>query len=373
MGYVNKDGSVHLKIIGPGQGSSAYYEADQLERDADVYQGAHIYWDHPTAKESRERPERSLRNFTGVIRGVPQYEKFGEDGPGVYGDALVFKPYRGAVEEMAPYIGVSWRGKGTTVIKNKDGKDTRVAERFTDVKSVDFVTKAGAGGKALPMNESIDQKVDDYLERFRASDQYSEDKPLDEIETQFIEWLEQEDVEEANEEDSMDLQEAQRKLTDSEGEVSSLNEEKEALTKDKDDLTTENEKLKEAVALRDAADLISEEIRSFNETRKKEHKTLLPDITVERLSESLAQGAPMDDGKLDKDKLKSKVTEAIKEEVKYIEELTSKAPGITGMGETQPSDQGQETLKQAFVESYVNTGMDKEEAEKMAKIAAQGR
>ena len=353
--YVKEDGTVRVKIIQPGQGSSAFYQKEQLERDAGIFKGAHVYWDHPSRREAQDRPERSLRNLTGVITDTPRFDENGREGPGVYGTAHIFAPYRAAVEEMAPYIGVSWRGSGTVASKTVDGKPLHVAERFTRVGSVDFVTKAGAGGKAIPFKESAQDEIEQFVSKFEYGHTHGDAAT-------FIEWAMEEEGEGVDMADKTELTKMQESIT--------------TLTTEKETLTTENAKLKEGLALRDAKGLISTEVEAYNAKRLTEHKAQLPDVTCTRLEEALSKSAPIVDGKLDENALKIAVAEAIKEEIKYIETITTstKRPGITGMGESSSTD-AHDRLKATFLETYRRTmpNRSKEELEEMAETAARGR
>ena len=93
---VRDDGVITVKVIAPGWGSSGYYPEDVLERDTSVFTGAKMFWDHPTANDERERPERSLRDLAGKITSAPRYQRDGPAGPGVYAEAQIFEPFRAA-------------------------------------------------------------------------------------------------------------------------------------------------------------------------------------------------------------------------------------------------------------------------------------
>lgn len=355
--YVQEDGTVRVKIIGPGQGSSAFYQKEQLERDATIFKGAHIYWDHPSRREAQDRPERSLRNLTGVITDTPRFEEYGREGPGVYGTARVFSPYRAAVNEMAPYIGVSWRGSGTVITKEIDGKRLHVAERFTHVGSVDFVTKAGAGGKAIPFKEAAQTEIEEFVSKF-------ETVHGDGNAATFVEWA----IEEDEEGEGVDMTEK--------ADMAKMQESNTTLTKANETLTAQNAKLQEGIALRDAKGLISSEVATYNAKRLTERKAQLPDVTCTRLVETLCKSAPVVEGKLDKNALKIAIGEAIKEEITYIETITtsSKKPGITGMGESSSTD-GHDRLVAVLEETYRSTmpNRSEEEIKQMAETAARGR
>ena len=132
-----------------------------------------------------------------------------------------------------------------------------------------------------------------------------------------MEWLDK------PEEDQMEALEVQTKLTEADGRIVILTGANETLTK-------ENAKLAEAIALRDARDIITEAVND------KKHE--LPDVTKTRLIESLTKSAPMKEGKLDGDALTTLMAEAIKAEVEYIGSINKTTPGVTGMGESSGSE-----------------------------------
>ena len=59
---VRRDGTMSLKIIQPGWGSSGYYPKEVIERDIPKVfpAGTKMYWNHATATEEMERPEGCL-------------------------------------------------------------------------------------------------------------------------------------------------------------------------------------------------------------------------------------------------------------------------------------------------------------------------
>lgn len=65
---VRDDGTVPIKVIAPGWGTSGYYPAAVLERDGPTVfaKGTHMYWNHPTLTETIERPERSLSDLAAI-------------------------------------------------------------------------------------------------------------------------------------------------------------------------------------------------------------------------------------------------------------------------------------------------------------------
>lgn len=153
---VRRDGTVGIKIIGPGWGSSGFYDKAVLERDIPraFPPGTHMYWNHPSMSEAMERPERDLRDLAAVVVSQPRWEEQGSQGPGMYAEAAVFAGYREAVDEIAEHIGVSIRGDGVTEFGKADGRQGVIVKEIAKGHSVDFVTKPGAGGRITKIFES---------------------------------------------------------------------------------------------------------------------------------------------------------------------------------------------------------------------------
>lgn len=152
---VGTDGLATIKLIQPGWGSSGYYGKDLLERDgAKTFPvGTKMFWDHLTESEERERPEGSLNNLAAEIVSPPKFME-GADGPGLYAEAKVFEPFREAVNELAPHIGVSIRADGRAHLGEAEGRRGQIVDELVAGHSVDFVTTPGAGGKITQLFES---------------------------------------------------------------------------------------------------------------------------------------------------------------------------------------------------------------------------
>jgi len=183
---VRKDGTISLKVINAGWGSSGYYGADVLKRDGPTAfpNGTHMYVDHPTVQEDAMRPERSVKDLAAQLTGDAHWDESGAKGPGLYADATVFGAWKDTLNEMAPAIGVSIRASGLAKNGTAEGKSGKIIESITQGRSVDFVTVPGRGGEILSLYESA---------RGRASEPGPAQKGPD-----------------------MDLQEAQTKLAESE-------------------------------------------------------------------------------------------------------------------------------------------------------------
>jgi hypothetical protein len=137
-------------IQGDIQGSSGYYPASMLKRDAGVFrEGLPVFLDHPGATEAYDRPERSVRDLAGRLATTAVYE-----GDGLYADVEVYPHWAPVVEAMAGDIGMSIRAAGTVEASTDDTIRGPIVTSLSEAASVDFVTAAGAGGKIVALLES---------------------------------------------------------------------------------------------------------------------------------------------------------------------------------------------------------------------------
>lgn len=136
-------GVYRITVIRPGEGSCGTYTAENLAESAHLFAaGTHMFLDHhaPT-----DRPERSVRDLAGVFLENASVE---EDGS-LSALVRVFPSFNAIVREKFDVIGVSINA--WTYYENDDHN---VVPRFDGVQSVDFVTKAGAGGAITEVLES---------------------------------------------------------------------------------------------------------------------------------------------------------------------------------------------------------------------------
>jgi len=327
---VRRDGTIPVKIIQPGWGSSGYYPADVLERDGPKIfgKGLHMYWNHPTASEEAQRPERDLNDLAGVLASDARWVANAPTGPGLYADALVVEQYRDKVESLAPYIGLSIRALGQAQQGQAEGKSGPIITRLATGQSVDYVTAAGAGGEIVAMFEAA-RTI----------------KPLSKKSTSTG------DVDNP-------IEEAKRM-----DELKKLQEANAALQAQLDEAKVNNARAQEALITSQAKDLATTALAKLNN---------LPAITRTRLVESLAKVAPVKDGALDKAAFEAQIAEAVKAEVKYLVEATGLG-GIRGMGASTFEEGGeggdQKDIEESLIESFTTLGM----SESSAKMAAKGR
>lgn len=138
-------------IEGDRWGSSGYWSREVLERDgAKAFpMGSLSYLDHPTLTEEAERPERSVQDLAATIVSTPVYQ-----GDGLYATVEVFPHVAPLIESLAGTIGLSIRGEGTGNVGTIAGRTGVIIESLDVGHSVDFVTRAGAGGKLISLLEA---------------------------------------------------------------------------------------------------------------------------------------------------------------------------------------------------------------------------
>lgn len=310
---VRVDGTVPIKLIQPGWGSSAYYAPSVLERDGPKAfpAGTKMFWNHATESEERERPERDLNDLAAVLQTPARYDPRGPDGAGLYADAKVFEHYRSPVGEMAQDIGVSIVAEGIASPGEIEGRKGPILEAIEKGHSIDFVTYPGAGGKVLQLFESVRTR-----------------KP-------------NEEVSEVDEKEAQALREANQSL---EGKIA--------------EQATEIARLKETALLSEARTFVAEVLAKVD----------MPEMTRARLAETLAKVPVVAEGALDKTTYQQAIEEAAKAEVAYIASVTGSGQ-IKGMGNSGGGDTGN-TLKESFKAMYRKQGKSAEEAERLAALAA---
>ncbi len=355
---VRDDGTADIKIIDAGWGSSGHYSKEVLQRDAPTAwpTGLHMYLDHPTLEEEKQRPERSVRDLAAVTIAPAAWNEAGWDGPGVYAPAKVFEPYQPFISEYAPHIGVSHRSIGKAVKGEAEGRKGPIIERIVAGKSADFVTKPGRGGKIRELFEAFGEES--WIDW--------NDLTLETLKRRRPDLIEgmRDDMKQAIYDEKNRLKEAER-MTDER--IAELEEANRKLTEEKETNEKELARLREADIMRQAEAIVTEKVGASD----------LPDMAKARLIKTLAKNPMLTEaGELDSDKFTQHITEAITEEIEYVAQVKTgqTSGGIYGMGSGGATgDEGRKALKESFKIRYLNEGMTEEVAEKMAEAAARGR
>ncbi|HEY8767998.1 MAG TPA: hypothetical protein VIP09_12190 [Dehalococcoidia bacterium] len=319
---LKKNGEAQIKIIQPGWGSSGFYGADMLERDGPrvFKKDTRMFWDHPTATEEAERPERSLRDLAAQLTEDARWLPNGPQGAGLYAHAKVFDGYSAAVENLAPHIGVSIRATGKAKTGMAEGRSGPIIEGLVAAKSIDFVTQPGAGGQVVQLFESA--------------------RPRPEGEPKEIQ---------VDEKEATQLRES----------MTTLQTQMTALQESLKTTTDERDRLREGQTLQEAKRLVSAQVGAAS----------LPDVTKTRLVERLSANPPIKDGALDKDALKTAVEAAVKDETEYLTKVTGSP--IRGMGGSHEEDdtKAREAVAKDLEGTFSRLGL----SEAGAKAAAAGR
>lgn len=148
-----------IDLITPGWGSSGYYSAEVLqeaETDRVFPAGTHMYINHQTAQERNDRPEGDLKDLAAVLQEDATWNpNGGEDGTGsLQAKARVFSAWRAPLDDAKEAIGVSIRASADVEYGEAEGRAGRIVGRLVHAESVDFVTKAGRGGRIVEVLEA---------------------------------------------------------------------------------------------------------------------------------------------------------------------------------------------------------------------------
>lgn len=324
------DAPVRLKVIAPGWGSSGYYSAEMLKRDGPrvFREGTQMYADHPTRTEERDRPERSIKDLAGVLKTAAYWAE-GPAGPGLYAEAEMLGSWRYFLEQAAPHIGVSIRAMGEAQEGEAEGRRGKVIQSLTDALSVDLVTRAGAGGKVLPLYESARGEKSDEEERHMAENNELREA-LDKLSATTTELAEA----------RREAQEAKAKVTEQEQTITTLR--------------AREAQLVEQVAKQSAAIV----------TATKLAESKLPEAARKRVAQVVeAYAMPLTEGLLNTDEWAKKVDGAIAEESAYLASLGS---GVKGFGVHQ-GGKSDVDVTESLKDSFLRLGYDQQMAERMAK------
>lgn len=147
--------TVWITPIRPGWGNSRdnnYYPVNTLREAVDkrVFNSLKMYKDHPRKSDEKELPERSVKDWFATTREAVWDEARGEPRvPVVVHDDDDYRRFKDVPEQIAFSVLGSGSGRPGAV----DGKKGRIIEAIARLRSVDWVTEAGAGG-AIAFAES---------------------------------------------------------------------------------------------------------------------------------------------------------------------------------------------------------------------------
>jgi hypothetical protein len=145
--------SMNVALIRPGWGNQRdnhYYPADMLKKDAQRFVGSKMY------ETDHKQSEKSTRTWVSTVTGINGFQ---DDGSPI-GKVVIHDPYFAERVKNLKTAGLlnmlecSILADGVAKPNfEKDGRKGKVIETIAKVDSVDWVTKAGAGGHALSIME----------------------------------------------------------------------------------------------------------------------------------------------------------------------------------------------------------------------------
>jgi len=344
-------GTIPVKIIDAGWGSSGYYSREVLQAAANsrVYcAGLQMYWNHPSKSEEKERPERDLRDLAGVLTEDARWDEQGAKGPGLYSRAKVFGTYRDHVAEMGPYIGLSHYVWGESKPGEAEGKKGDIITRIVAARSVDFVTLAGRGGAiaeafraARPPEPTDEQKTEAGTSMGETPTPKLTLESLCKEHPEIIEALHKEFENDSARKEAQAQQE--KKLAETE--------------KALEEAKAEIARLKEAQLLVEAKAFVEAKVKA----------STLPEISKARVTEALSRDPVIKDGTIDETAYAAKIEATIKAEADYLAKLG--AGKVSGMGGSAAPEKTLEETDKELVAGFMKLGMSEAEA----KAAARGR
>lgn len=155
-----KEPKILVKIASPGEGSMAEYPEDVLKRDGPKAwpKGSQMLWDHPTQEEEKARPVGSLRNLAAVFKTTPHWDDKGPKGKGLYVWVKPVNGFKDTIIQLAKEeaFGTSLRAFLEVHPSKRTASGKPIATRIVKGKTVDFVTKPGAGGAVAVFESAKD-------------------------------------------------------------------------------------------------------------------------------------------------------------------------------------------------------------------------
>jgi hypothetical protein len=145
-----------VQLISPGWGNSRdnhYYPKEMLARDAHVFEGVKMYATDHKQEEKNVRSEvskiKKIVGFTEAGAPIGRVVVFDPD----FAEACRNRAKAGELESLECSILADGKARAGFELGGRKGK---VVESIISASSVDWVTRAGAGGKALNLAESAD-------------------------------------------------------------------------------------------------------------------------------------------------------------------------------------------------------------------------
>ena len=333
---LRETGTLPIVVIQPGLNVSGtrFYPREALSAAVDMFDGQKMYVNHATDDEDFDRPEGDLHEWVGVIRN-PRIGAGGE----ILAEAAIIDPVwldkLVAIAEAGElgHLGVSIRALADGTLEEFEDDLVFHISEILAVRSVDFVTEPGAGGRVVLESAAVFDldTVNLATIRLRRPDLTSaimaEATALKETDTM----------------DEQELAALNARMNALEADAKTKDEAIESLTKERDEAVAKLAETETKAAAESAKSTINEAIDGSE----------LPDPAKKRLHESW-------DGKTSTDGL----IVAITAEATYLTESGVALSPVEGMGETKPGAgvQGEKALAESAERSYLESGMNPEQA-----------
>ena len=151
-----------VRVIKPGWGNKThnhYYPKDILQRDAHRFIGAKMYeTDHRPQEKSTRTWVSTVEDIVGFDDGAPLAKVAVHDTS--FAERLKNLDKLGMLEKMECSIYANGLAKNGFKLEGREGKQV---ESITQVSSVDWVTRAGAGGAAVRLLESEELNMEEEV------------------------------------------------------------------------------------------------------------------------------------------------------------------------------------------------------------------
>lgn len=182
-----------VRIIKPGWGNKRnnhYYPKDVIQRDAYQFVGAKMYeTDHKSEEKSTRTWVSTIEDIVGFEDGAPLARVAIHDKG--FADRLRNLNKLNMLEKMECSIYANGLAKSGFKLNGREGKQV---EAITNVSSVDWVTRAGAGGAAVSLIENDNDKENNMEENIAPKEQELQEEPeIQEEEVEEVEILESEE------------------------------------------------------------------------------------------------------------------------------------------------------------------------------------
>ena len=155
---------LHLDValIRPGWGNKRdnhYYPRDVVERDAPVFAGVKMY------ETDHRQDEKSTRTWVSTVKEIVGYT---DDGApigrvSVHDRNFAERLMALAADDLLEKMECSILAAGTARKGEVDGRKGHVVEAITSAESVDWVTRAGCGGRALKLAETSPESFEELM------------------------------------------------------------------------------------------------------------------------------------------------------------------------------------------------------------------